>query len=104
MKEDSSKEYKIYLYLFIRRIPTPAIAGSVCINAKKGDNKERTNEWEERKKKGIEVERDKPLTPTWAIDVLIGDEEQTEKKKREQNEGNSKWASNPATLDYSGTS
>ena len=44
MKEDSSKEYKIYLYLFIRRIPTPAIAGSVCINAKKGDNKERTNE------------------------------------------------------------
>ena len=38
------------------------------------------------KKKGIEVQRVKPLTPTWAIDGLIRGEEQTGKKKREQRE------------------
>ena len=38
------------------------------------------------KKKGIEVQRVKPLTPTRATDALIGDEEQTGKKKEEEEE------------------
>ena len=35
------------------------------------------------KKKGIEVQRVKPLTPTPSIDALIGDEKQRGKKKKE---------------------
>ena len=36
-----------------------------------------------KKKKGIEAQRVKPLTPSRAIDALIGDEEQNGKHKKE---------------------
>ena len=47
---------------------------------------------QEKKRKGIEVQRVKPLTPSWAIDVLIGDKEQNgiqkkEKKKKKKQSG-----------------
>ena len=35
-----------------------------------------------KKKKGIEGQRTKPLTPTLAIDALIGEEEQNGKQKK----------------------
>ena len=68
-----------YIYLFITQINTPATAELARTNAKKGDEKERT------KKKGIEVQREKPPTPTWAIDALI--DEQTGKKKHRKKQG-----------------
>ena len=49
------------------------------------------------KKKRIEAQRAKPRTPTPAIDELIGEEEQTGKKKVRNRER----VSNPATLDAS---
>ena len=41
---------------------------------------------EKSEEKGIEIQRVKPLTPTRAFDELIGDEEPTGKKKKEQKE------------------
>ena len=35
-------------------------------------------------KKGIETQRAKPLTSTWAIDALIGEEKQTGKEERRE--------------------
>ena len=51
-----------------------------------------------KKKKGAEVQKVKPPTPTLAIDALIGDEEQNENRKKEQKETGS--ASPPPQLSY----
>ena len=53
---------------------------------------------EERKRKGIEVQRIEHPTPSWAIDALIGDEEQN--GKREQKERNREQIPNPASLGH----
>ena len=51
------------------------------------------------KEKGIDVQRVKPLSPTQAIDALIGDVEKTGKKREQRKKPGP--ASNPATLDHS---
>ena len=48
----------------------------------------------------VEAQRAKPHTPTLAIDALIGEEEQTE-KRRENKERNRERLSSPATLNPS---
>ena len=45
-----------------------------------------------------ERERERPTTPTRAIDELIGEEEQSENRKKEEVERNREWAFNSATL------
>ena len=50
---------------------------------RKEGRKEHGNEKREEKKR-IEEQRVKPLTPTPAIDALIGDEEQTGKKEEKR--------------------
>ena len=52
------------------------------------------------KRRGIEVERVKLLTPSRAIDALIGDEEQNVKRKKKKKDRNREWAPNPATIDH----
>ena len=60
-------------------------AGSARVNAKERDKKKR--QWRRAKeRKGIEVQRAKPPTPTGAIDALIWNEEQNEKQKKEKKE------------------
>ena len=56
---------------------------SASTNVKKRNKKERQARRE--KNKGIKAQRVKP-TPTWAIDALIGDEEQKGKQKKEEKE------------------
>ena len=55
---------------------------SARTNAKKRNKKERQVR-RVKKKKGIEAQRAKPPTPIWAIEALIGNEEQNGKKKKE---------------------
>ena len=69
-----------YFILFIRRIPTPATEGLVRINAKERNEKERQGR-RAKKKKGIGAQRVKHLTPTRAIDALIGEEKQKKKNR-----------------------
>ena len=66
------------MYLFIKREPSPATAGSARVNAKEQEGKA--------KEKGIEAQSVKPPTPTWTTDALIGDEEQSEKQKMKKKE------------------
>ena len=80
---------------FIRQEPNTATAGSARINAKKKRDELKKKVVRRAKKKGTEAQRVKPLTPTWAFDELIRDEEHTVKKI------NTKWVSNPTTLDHS---
>ena len=56
--------------------------GSARTNSKKGEKKGETRA----KKRGIEAQRVKPLTPTPAVDALIGEEEQTGGKREETNQ------------------
>ena len=57
-----------------------------------------------KERKGIEVQRAKPPTPTRAIDVLIGNEEQNEKYKRKKKETESELLTQlPWTLSSSPT-
>ena len=55
-----------------------------------------------KKIKGIEAQRVKQATPSWAIDVFIRDEEPNGKQKKRKR--NREWVPNPATLDHSFTS
>ena len=64
-------------------------------NPRKGDKNVRTSEWKGWRKRGIEGQTVKLLTPTQAIDAFIGEE---------QEERNRELSSNPATLDHSVTS
>ena len=66
----------IKIYLFALREPTPATAGSARVNTKQRETRSA------KKKKGIEAERAKSLTPTRAIGTLIGDEDQKKEKDR----------------------
>ena len=50
-------------------------------------------------KKDIKAQRVKPLTPTWAINTLTGDEEHI-KKKKEQKERSIEEVSIPTNLDH----
>ena len=61
------------LYIHFRRQPSPVTVGLAHTNAKERDR--RKDNGKERRKKGIEVQRKKPLAPTLAIDALIGEEE-----------------------------
>ena len=98
--ENRRKKEKRKRDLFIHAKTQSHHWGSVRSNAKKGDKKERASEGGENKK-GIGVQRGKPLTLTRAINALIGDEEQTGKKMKEQKEINSERTSNPTPLDPS---
>ena len=49
----------------------------------------------EKKRKGIEVHRVKHPTPSQAIDVLTGDEEQNVKQKNKK-----KWSGSPTQLPW----
>ena len=54
-----------------------------------------------KKRKGIEAQRVKsPPTQSWAIDALIGDEEQSGKQRKEQKERNRDQTPNPSTLGH----
>ena len=59
-----------------------------------------------KKRKGIEVQRVKHPTPSWAIDALIGVEGMMSimESRREQKERNMERVHNPATLDHLVTS
>ena len=71
------------MFIFIIREPTPATAGSTRTNAKeRREGKEQGGEKME--EKGLGAQRVKPCIPTPAVEPLIGDEEQTGKKKSEQ--------------------
>ena len=52
-----------------------------------------------KKRKGIETQRVKRLTPTWTSDALIGDEEQNRKQKKEK-ERNRERTPNLVNLDH----
>ena len=62
-------------YLFIQE-HTHATEGSACINTKEREGRIM------KKKKGIEAERAKTLTPTLAIGVFTGEGEWNENKKK----------------------
>ena len=83
-----------YVLLFIIGEPTPTTAWSARTNAKKGEKKERTREWEDGRKKRIEVQRSERRISISGIDALIGEEEQTG-KRRENKEKNRERVSNP---------
>ena len=51
------------------------------INDKEGNARRKT-----KKRKGIEAQRVKPSTPSWAIDALIGEEEQNGNRKNKETE------------------
>ena len=86
--------FNLFIYLLFKCL-SPATAGSARINVKVRDKRE--------EKEGIEALRVKRPTSSWAINALIGKEEQTRKKKREQRKHRER-VSNPATLDPSGAS
>ena len=71
----------LFIYLFIKRIPTPATPELARISARERGKKERHGK-ETKKSKGIEPQRGKPPTPSRAIDALKVDEEQNEKEKK----------------------
>ena len=74
-----------YIYLFIIREPTPDAAGSVRVNAKERNKKERQR-IRAKERKGIEAQGAKPPTPTRGIDAFTGGEEQNEKLKKKKKE------------------
>ena len=56
---------------------------SECINTKVREKKERQMR-RMKKRKGIEIQKVKPLTSSQAIDVLIGNKEQNRKQKKKR--------------------
>ena len=77
----------IYIYIYIlgdNLLPLPR--GKREPTSRKRDKKGRSSEEKEQRKKGIEAQRVKPFTPTLAIDELIGYEERTRNKRRENEE------------------
>ena len=65
--------------------PSLATARSARVNAKERDKKERRGR-RVKERKGNEAQREKPSTPTRAIDALSGDEEQNEQQKKKKKE------------------
>ena len=76
IEPENSRTSIIYFLLYQYQIPP------LRVQRASTPKQERTREREE--KKGIEVQRAKLLTPALATDALIGNEEQTEIKKRNQ--------------------
>ena len=88
-------KYYLFIYVFYESLLQPL--PGVNTHQRQGKNK-----WTRRaKEKGIDVQRVKPLTPTRAIDALIGEEEQTGKIKKEQKERNMEPIYNPGVLGHS---
>ena len=81
---------------------TTAPAGLACINAKERNKKEKQRR-RAKKSRGIEVQRVKSSTPSWATDAPIGDEEQNGKRKKEKEPGSGSptqlpWTQNKSEL------
>ena len=68
----------LFIYLLYKNLLPPQRGWHTPTPRKEGRRKE---EGSEKLKKRIEAQRAKPRTPTSAIDALIGEEEQTGKKK-----------------------
>ena len=75
----------ICIFLLIIWEPTSATIGLVHINPKDREKNERQVRIV-KKRKGIKAQKVKSPTPSWAIDVLIGNEEQIRKQENKKKE------------------
>ena len=71
----------IFIYLLYKNLLPPQQGRHAPATRKERRGKEQGEKTEEKR---IKAKKAKPLTPTLAVDALIGDEEQMGKKKREQ--------------------
>ena len=72
MNNNNSNNY-LHIYFFIWHIPNPATTGSARIIVNEREKKERKVR-RAKKKEGSKGQRVKLPIPTWAIDILIGND------------------------------